>query len=97
MRRNERPFASLEDLKDRVRGVGPVTLAQIAPYLQIDVQAGSNPETLLASQGRRPARKPKSSRRKTIRPVEPDPIADSSRLAAIETSPQSRRITSPAR
>jgi competence protein ComEA len=95
--RNERPFSSLEDLKDRVRGVGPVTLARIAPYLQIDVKPDSNPESLLASRGRQPARKPKASRRKTIRPVEPDPAAGSSRLAAIEASPHASRITSPAR
>jgi Helix-hairpin-helix motif len=66
--RTERPFSSLDDLKDRVRGVGPVTLAQIAPYLQIDVVPGFTPETLIASQGRPSGRKPKASRRKTVRP-----------------------------
>ena len=72
--RTERPFASLDDLQDRVRGVGPVTLAQIAPYLQIDVAPGFNPRTLIASQGEQSARKSKSSRRKTdpIGRAEPD-------------------------
>jgi hypothetical protein len=34
--RAERPFTSLDDLRGRVRGVGPVTLARIAPHLVID-------------------------------------------------------------
>jgi competence protein ComEA len=93
--RKERPFTSLDDLKDRVRGVGPVTLAQITPYLQIQVAPGSKLETLIASQGGQSARKSKSTRRKTIRSTEP--IADPPRLAAIEVSSHPQRITSPAR
>jgi hypothetical protein len=34
--RAERPFRSLEDLQSRVRGIGPVTLAQITPYLRVE-------------------------------------------------------------
>jgi competence protein ComEA len=34
--RADGPFRSLEDVRARVRGIGPVTLAQIAPYLRID-------------------------------------------------------------
>ncbi|MGP0064820.1 MAG: ComEA family DNA-binding protein [Isosphaeraceae bacterium] len=93
--RTERPFASLDDLRDRVRGVGPVTLAQIAPYLQIDLPLGFKPETLIASQGRKPARKSKSSTRKTVRVAKP--IADTPRLAAIEQSSEPRRIILPDR
>jgi competence protein ComEA len=33
--REERPFRSLDDLERRVRGIGPATLARIAPYLEI--------------------------------------------------------------
>jgi competence protein ComEA len=33
--RRERPFRSLDDLERRVRGIGPATLARIAPYLEI--------------------------------------------------------------
>ena len=33
--RNERPFRSLDDIERRVRGIGPATLARIAPYLEI--------------------------------------------------------------
>ena len=32
--RRERPFASLDDLDARVRGVGPVTAATIRPFLR---------------------------------------------------------------
>jgi hypothetical protein len=64
--RAERPFSSLDDLRDRVRGIGPVTLAQIAPYLQVDLPPGFTTETLIAHQGRKSARKPKSSRRQTV-------------------------------
>jgi Helix-hairpin-helix motif len=64
--RTERPFSSLDDVKDRVRGVGPVTLARIAPYLQIGTVPGFTSETLLVSQGGRPGRKPKALRRKAM-------------------------------
>jgi Helix-hairpin-helix motif len=95
--RTERPFTSLDDLKDRVRGVGPVTLAQIAPYLKVDMEPGFNSKTLIASEGRQPARKPKTSRRKTIRSIQPAPMSDPPRLAAIEVSSHDQRMISPAR
>jgi len=38
--RQRRPFASLADLR-RVRGIGPVTLARIAPWLAIGPQPGA--------------------------------------------------------
>jgi Helix-hairpin-helix motif len=47
--RNERPFTSLEDLKDRVRGVGPVTLARLTPYLRFESASGFPPEPLAAT------------------------------------------------
>jgi competence ComEA-like helix-hairpin-helix protein len=37
--RERRPFASLDDLR-RVRGIGPVTLARIAPWLAIEAPRG---------------------------------------------------------
>ena len=40
--RKARPFASLEDLDRRVRGVGPATAREIAPYLRFD-SPSSNP------------------------------------------------------
>src|SRR5438874_663438 len=38
--RSERPFTSLDDIRDRVRGVGPVTLTRIAAYLRIEPKPG---------------------------------------------------------
>jgi competence protein ComEA len=88
--RIERPFTSLEDVKDRVRGVGPVTLAQIAPYLFIDVVPGPHPETLIATQDRPAARKSKSSRRKTIRSVEPNSKTELPTLVARTEEPDAQ-------
>src|SRR5262249_53442055 len=39
--RTERPFSSLDDLQGRVRGVGPVTLARLEPYLRIGIGPGA--------------------------------------------------------
>jgi competence protein ComEA len=33
--RELRPFASMEDMRRRVRGLGPATMARLAPHLQI--------------------------------------------------------------
>jgi competence protein ComEA len=79
--RNERPFTSLDDLGDRVRGVGPVTLARLAPNLRFEVVPGLQPEP--------PALKPKASRRRTTR-------APRLTVMTTATSPPSA-ITSPAR
>jgi competence protein ComEA len=38
--RKVRPFASTEDLRRRVRGIGPATLARLAPYLRIEPARG---------------------------------------------------------
>jgi hypothetical protein len=54
--RTDRPFSSLDDLRDRVRGVGPVTLARIAPYLKVDGVSGRTPETRIAARGQQRAR-----------------------------------------
>jgi competence protein ComEA len=36
--RNLRPFASLEDARRRVRGLGPATLARLAPHVRFEPQ-----------------------------------------------------------
>jgi hypothetical protein len=41
--RADGPFRSLEDVRARVRGIGPATLAQISPYLRIDSGPISRP------------------------------------------------------
>ena len=40
------PFRSPEDLRARVRGIGPVTLAQIEPYLRFDAGPQIEPRPL---------------------------------------------------
>ena len=83
--RNERPFASLDDLGDRIRGIGPVTLARIAPYLHIEAASLSGPtsENLATSEGVKPGRKRKASLRKPMRMAMPAPTPLPSRLAAV--------------
>jgi len=39
--RQIRPFGSTEDLRRRVRGFGPVTLARLAPHLRIAARSDS--------------------------------------------------------
>src|SRR5262245_34923391 len=39
--RIERPFTSLQDLRDRVRGMGDITLARIAPHLRFSAASRS--------------------------------------------------------
>jgi competence protein ComEA len=60
--RDERPFSSLEDLQDRVRGVGPVTLARLAPHLRIEPVTKSD----LSTKSDQVASKSRRSKRKTI-------------------------------
>ncbi len=42
--RADGPFRSPEDLRARVRGIGPATLAQIAPYVRIEAGTTITPE-----------------------------------------------------
>jgi competence protein ComEA len=77
--RADGPFRSLEDVQARVRGIGPATLAQIAPHLRIDARAMSRPVldaapiaiadagTGAAAPARRSSRKPPASRTRKTR------------------------------
>jgi len=69
--RDVRPLASLEDAGSRVRGLGPATLAQIAPYLRFEPSAQLGLEDLDNPPGDRPAVKSRASRRKTTRSRKP--------------------------
>lgn len=40
--RADGPFRSLDDVRARVRGIGPVTLARITPYLRIDERTAAS-------------------------------------------------------
>ena len=68
--REIRPIASLEDAGSRVRGLGPSTLAQIAPYLRFEPSRRhvENSESVLED---RPAAKPRAARQKTTRSRKP--------------------------
>jgi hypothetical protein len=69
--REEHPLVSLDDAGSRVRGLGPVTLAQIAPYLRFEPTAQ---QRFAGSQSRfddRPAATTRVTRRKTTRSRKP--------------------------
>lgn len=57
------PFRSPEDLRARVRGIGPVTLARIEPYLRFDDPPGPRPgiETSAIAIAEATSRKPPRS------------------------------------
>jgi competence protein ComEA len=67
------PFRSPEDLRARVRGIGPVTLAQIEPYLRFDAGPQVEPRSLdsqaiaIADAGEKPGVSSVSSSRKPPR------------------------------
>jgi competence protein ComEA len=61
--RAERPFQSMNDVRDRVRGIGPVTLARIAPHLRIEPEHPVGPVHLAGS----PSDRPGLARRKKTR------------------------------
>jgi competence protein ComEA len=85
--RSEQPFSSLDDLRARVRGIGPVTLARIAPYLRIPPPSGrSIPENIAGTDGAQPARKPKTVRRKAIRTKSIESASPQPRLTASRKS-----------
>jgi hypothetical protein len=65
--RDDRPFSSLEDAQDRVRGLGPATLARIAPYLGIERSIQTDVGQLASSSSERLLGKARTTRRKPAR------------------------------
>jgi competence protein ComEA len=67
--RAEGRFSSLEDVRVRVRGIGPITLARIAPHLRIGTEPASpvRSETLARTLTDRPAESPRARRRNVTR------------------------------
>jgi Helix-hairpin-helix motif len=63
--RDTRPIESLEDAGSRVRGLGPVTLAQIGPYLRFEPAVGPGGEDSGGDMADGPAAKPAAPRKKT--------------------------------
>jgi hypothetical protein len=82
--RAERPFGSLEEIRARVRGVGPVILARIAPHLRIENQPGSgvSPANLALARSDRPVETPRAPRRRVARARRPGSTPRQPRLVA---------------
>jgi DNA uptake protein ComE-like DNA-binding protein len=67
--RSERPFSSLDDARRRVRGLGPASLPQIAPYLRFEPRATTSSGEVgshLASDTKRKSKKPAYTARKPV-------------------------------
>jgi hypothetical protein len=80
--RQDRPLTSLEDLRTRVRGVGPATLEQIAPFLRFEPAMASRLDQLANSAFDRTSKKPRATVRKHPRSQRPDPTSRPAQLAA---------------
>jgi competence protein ComEA len=74
--RADRPFTSPEDAQSRVRGLGPATLAQIAPYLRFEPSTQSDVHYIASAKGRKPSRSKLAS--KTLQSSPPPLVAESS-------------------
>jgi competence protein ComEA len=86
--RDAGPFSSLADAQRRVRGLGPATLAQIAPYLRFEPSSQSGAEDLADSHFARPVGKPRSTPRKPTRSRTTRPTPKSSRPRLVARSPE---------
>ena len=86
--REMRPITSLEDAGRRVRGLGPATLAKIAPYVRFpesEPAVDAHPPDSLVDQ---PAVKPRASRRKTrVRSRKPGAISPQPQLVLRSVEP----------
>ncbi len=54
--RRQRPLASLADARARVPGIGPATIAQLAPHLKIDPTQAQTAPTLASTTAAKPPR-----------------------------------------
>lgn len=57
--RAKRPFLSIEDLDQRVPGIGPITVAALRPYLTFSHPDGSTEEPTPAENGGGPVESPR--------------------------------------
>jgi len=85
--RQDRPFTSLQDVRSRVRGVGPATLEQLAPYLSFEPAAGFRADQQRSSNGGRPGKKPRARVRKKPRSPAPASTLAQTRLVARSADP----------
>jgi competence protein ComEA len=84
--RDDRPFSSLDDAERRVRGLGPATLIQIAPYLRFETSTQSEGPRIASSSSDRVFGKPQSTRRKSARSKSPRQATKSSRPGLVAQS-----------
>ncbi len=82
--RTGRPFSSPEDAQDRVRGLGPATLLQVAPYFRFTPSKQSEARQIASSGSEQPGGKPRLTRRKPARSKSTRqlPVSSNSRLAS---------------
>jgi hypothetical protein len=64
--REERPILSLEDVGRRVRGLGPVGLARIAPHLRLKARSDVGDAKIATAHGRRPKKTSRALRGKLV-------------------------------
>lgn len=98
--RADRPFSSLEDAQNRIRGLGPATIAQLAPHLRFEPSSQSDVHQIASSSSDRLVGKPRSTRRKPTRSKSADPALRRVPHTPIVPSPACRRVIgtrSPAR
>jgi competence protein ComEA len=91
--RDDRPFGSAADAQNRVRGLGPATLAQLAPYLSFGPSPQSSGQNLANSNLDQPIGKPRSTARKPSRSrtTRKTPKSSPSRLVSNSSELEVRR------
>ena len=80
--RELRPLESLDDAGSRIRGLGPVTLAQIAPYLRFEPSVQQRLKHSESALEDRPSAKPRTTGRKPMRSRKPKLAPAQPRLAS---------------
>jgi len=85
--RQDRPLTSLDDLRGRVRGLGPATLDQLAPYLRLEPAAGRSPDQIASSHGGGLPQKPRAKARKKPRSPTPPRARAQTQLVARSAEP----------
>jgi competence protein ComEA len=83
--RQIRPLTSLEDVRRRVRGVGPATLAQIAPFLTFDSVTQSTVDQATRERASLPSKKQRATIRKQSRSPKPAATPAPTKLVARST------------
>jgi hypothetical protein len=79
--RELRPLTSLDDAGSRIRGLGPVTLAQIAPYVRFESDPQRGVEDSEGLPENQPATRQRATRRKSTRTRKPKSALIQPRLA----------------